>query len=116
MFLKTIDSQGDRWLWWPIRLRWAPEGSSLWFKSHGWEVGSERCAVSETGGRCMPGFRSVIGRTLHFGRLKVCMGGGWRGRAESGGEVQSPPRAAATHSKKNVPPQGPDVRFVKEGW
>lgn len=92
MFLKTFDSGGDRWLWWPIRLHWAPKNSSKWFASHGWQVGTEHCTVAETGGRCMPGFRAVIGRTLHFGRLKVLFGRE-RSKAERACTEQAPPSA-----------------------
>jgi len=79
MFLKTIDSGGDRWLLWPIRLSWGPKLSSAWFTTHGWQVDTERCSVAETGKRNMPGFRGVFGRTLHLGRPE----GALRSRARS---------------------------------
>lgn len=98
MFLKRIDSNGDRWLWWPIRLRWVqPISKSLrskWFTTHGWQVGTERCAESQTGRRCMPGFRDVFGRTLHLGRLKVLFGRE-RSKAERQVTVQAPPTTRA---------------------
>lgn len=99
MFLKTFDSRGDRWLLWPIRLRWVAETGAIrtnsrrWVTSHGWQVGTEVCAVSETGKHCMPGYRGVFGRTLHFGRLKVLFGRE-RSQAERGSAEHAPPRAA----------------------
>lgn len=93
MFLKTIDSGGDRWLWWPVRLRWVSDHPkslrSKWFTTHGWQVGSERCSVAQTGKRNMPGYRGVFGRTLHFGRLKVLFG------RERSSTVQAPPTSRA---------------------
>jgi hypothetical protein len=93
MFLKTIDSGGDRWLLWPIRLSWGPKLSSAWFTTHGWQVDTERCSVAETGKRCMPGFRGVFGRTLHLGRLKVLFGRECVGERASAN--QAPPKSQA---------------------
>lgn len=94
MFLKRFDTNGDRWLLWPIRLRWVPGSPSRWFTSHGWQVGTERCPESQTGGRHMPGFRGVFGRTLHLGRLKVLFGRE-RSKAERQVTVQAPPSTRA---------------------
>lgn len=62
----------DRLLMWPIRLRWSDPRASNWFGAHGWQVGTERCAV--TSFHCIPGYRRVFGWTFHVGRLKVCFG------------------------------------------
>ena len=91
MKLITKDSDGNRWLLWPIRVKWGAAGSSTWFKSHGWCVGSESVPTSETAFGCMPGFRDVFGQTLHFGRLKITFGKGRE--AEFGSVMQAAPGA-----------------------
>ena len=63
-----------RYMWWPIRLRWQRASSHRFFTSHGWQTGFDRVAPHEHSDGCMPGYRSVFGRTFHLGPLKVCFG------------------------------------------
>lgn len=72
----NIDKDGDRWAWWPVSLRisWRFGNWRQWFKTHGWQIGSERVDPALTSRACMPGFRRVFGWTLHLGPLKVCFG------------------------------------------
>jgi hypothetical protein len=66
--------EGDRCHLWPIRISWGPKASSVWFVTHGWQTGVERCAPHETSEACMPGYRRLFGQTFHLGRLKVKFG------------------------------------------
>ena len=61
---------GHRRALWPIRLKWGHY--SHWFVRHGWILDHERCSYTARG--CMPGWRGVYGQTIHFGKLKVCLG------------------------------------------
>lgn len=85
--LRRFDEDGNRWLLWPIRLRWvrplcetsgpwtgAPRLFRGWFVTHGWSVGDERVPVAKTAHGMMPGWRKLYGQTLHLGRLKICFG------------------------------------------
>ncbi len=63
---------GDRYLLWPIRIKWRPYGT--YWGWHGFQVGTELCSLSETSKACIPGHRRVFGQTLHVGPLKIVFG------------------------------------------
>lgn len=85
--LKLRDDEGHRWQLWPIRLGWAAPliGWSPWFRTHGWQTGSEPTPNGSTAFGMAPGFRKVFGQTLHLGRLKVKFGRDLLDRAASKG-------------------------------
>ena len=94
MIIKYKD--GSHRLMWPIRLTWAEQLSACWFKTHGWQVGSEKCSRAETGRGAMPGWRSVYGWTFHLGRLKVKFG-------SEGGATHPTHDEVLAHSRKVAP-------------
>ena len=73
--LRHIGDDGNRYLLWPISFAWGHQlPPSSFFAWHGWQVGSEPCALEDTAQSCVHGFRGVFGQTLHIGRLKILFG------------------------------------------
>jgi hypothetical protein len=75
-WLRKTDSEGSRWLRWPLRFRLVFRHGAwrTWFTAHGYPGGHELVPVELTSRGCVPGLRRLVCQTYHLGPLKLLFG------------------------------------------